>query len=402
MAGGSGCSACRAIGTGRTSCVPSAARSCATIRAFTTCEPGAPTPRLWWQCWTGSSRPVRAASGAKFSIARMSGGPRCSLLTKWWTIHRRTPPAVWLRCRCPTARPARRRWSRARQISRPRAGSRPDRPPSSGSTRRRFSWSWATTGNASRSSRKAVRFHETRMTILRQDGSMIRIPLKEGLLTDIEDTISVRMLGGRCPACERFSFPAQDNCPYCFHAGCESVSLSPHGVVEVCTTVTNRPPGYEGSLPFGFGAVELPEGIQVIARVNNPERVRPGAAVRLVLDRLCSDAEGREVMTHAFEAVESTASSAAALTNRKPGGEPVPRSGSRRRGGRPVYVSGVGIHAFGRFENKTVTDMGIAAVRAALSDAGGPPVFQAAYCGTVYSGVAAGHKVLTALGLTGM
>src|SRR6185503_7997154 len=28
--------------------------------------------------------------------------------------------------------------------------------------------------------------------------------------------------------------------------------------------------------------------------------------------------------------------------------------------------------------------------------------FQAAYCGTVYTGVAAGHKVLTALGMTGM
>ena len=28
--------------------------------------------------------------------------------------------------------------------------------------------------------------------------------------------------------------------------------------------------------------------------------------------------------------------------------------------------------------------------------------FQAAFCGTVYSGVAAGHKVLTALGLTGV
>lgn len=68
---------------------------------------------------------------------------------------------------------------------------------------------------------------------------------------------------------------------------------------------------------------------------------------------------------------------------------------------RPVYIGSVGIHPFGRFENKTVTDLGVAAVRMALKDAGRRP-FQAAYCGTVYSGVAAGHKVLTALGLTGM
>ncbi len=68
-----------------------------------------------------------------------------------------------------------------------------------------------------------------------------------------------------------------------------------------------------------------------------------------------------------------------------------------------VEIAGVGMHAFGRFEDETVVDLGAAAVRAALADAGiGGTGFQAAYCGTVYSGVAAGHKVLTALGRTGM
>jgi acetyl-CoA acetyltransferase len=70
---------------------------------------------------------------------------------------------------------------------------------------------------------------------------------------------------------------------------------------------------------------------------------------------------------------------------------------------RPVYIAGVGIHPFGRFEHKSAVDMGVAAVRMALQEAecerGG---FQAAYCGTVYTGVAAGHKVLTRMGLTGM
>ena len=70
---------------------------------------------------------------------------------------------------------------------------------------------------------------------------------------------------------------------------------------------------------------------------------------------------------------------------------------------RPVYVAGVGMHAFGRFPDATVTGLGCHAVRAALADAGiGREGFQAAFCGTVYSGVAAGHKVLTALGLSGV
>src|ERR1700751_2941685 len=66
-----------------------------------------------------------------------------------------------------------------------------------------------------------------------------------------------------------------------------------------------------------------------------------------------------------------------------------------------VEITGIGIHPFGRFEGVTVTDMGVAAVRGALADAGNPRV-EAAFCATVYSGVAAGHKVLGALGLTGV
>jgi len=65
-----------------------------------------------------------------------------------------------------------------------------------------------------------------------------------------------------------------------------------------------------------------------------------------------------------------------------------------------VAIAGTGLHPFGRFDGATVTDMGVTAVRSALAEAGNP-TFQAAFCATVYSGVAAGHKVLGALGLTG-
>lgn len=68
---------------------------------------------------------------------------------------------------------------------------------------------------------------------------------------------------------------------------------------------------------------------------------------------------------------------------------------------RTVEIVGTGIHPFGRFEAMSVTDLGVAAVLDALRVAGDPP-FQAAFCGTAYAGVAAGHKVLGALGLTGM
>jgi acetyl-CoA acetyltransferase len=68
-----------------------------------------------------------------------------------------------------------------------------------------------------------------------------------------------------------------------------------------------------------------------------------------------------------------------------------------------VEVAGTGLAPFGRFDGLRATDMGVIAVRGALTEAGvGRGGFQAAFCATAYGGVASGHKVLGALGMTGM
>ena len=73
-----------------------------------------------------------------------------------------------------------------------------------------------------------------------------------------------------------------------------------------------------------------------------------------------------------------------------------------------VEIAGVGLHPFGRFAEATATDLGVAATRAALADAGWDAPAQArghigaAFCATAYGGVAAGHRVLGALALTGI
>src|SRR2546423_1303727 len=85
----------------------------------------------------------------------------------------------------------------------------------------------------------------------------------------------------------------------------------------------------------------------------------------------------------------------------------LPARGCRLLGGAgvgmtDVEIAGVGLHPFGRFGDTTVTELGVTAVRAALEEAGvGRGGFQAAFCGTAYGGVAAGHKVLAAMGMTG-
>jgi uncharacterized OB-fold protein len=132
-----------------------------------------------------------------------------------------------------------------------------------------------------------------------------RVPLKEGLLTTVDDAACARLVGGRCPECGNVNFPMQSLCPYCSSDGCRAVSLDPHGRLEVCTTVINRPPGYDGPLPFGFGVVELPEGIRIIARILEPERSHPGAAVTLVLETLHINPDGNEVVTYAFRPTSS-------------------------------------------------------------------------------------------------
>jgi len=60
-------------------------------------------------------------------------------------------------------------------------------------------------------------------------------------------------------------------------------------------------------VPFGFGVVELPEGLRIISRLTeaDPDRLCLGMAVRLAIVPLHVDADGRQVMTYAFAPAEA-------------------------------------------------------------------------------------------------
>jgi uncharacterized OB-fold protein len=66
--------------------------------------------------------------------------------------------------------------------------------------------------------------------------------------------------------------------------------------------VNAPPPGYRGGIPFGFGVVELPEGIRIITRLTeaDPARLRRGQTMRLAIVPLHQDDDGRPVVTYAF------------------------------------------------------------------------------------------------------
>jgi uncharacterized OB-fold protein len=130
-----------------------------------------------------------------------------------------------------------------------------------------------------------------------------RVAVTEGLFADDGEP---RLIAGFCFGCERFHFPRFASCPYCSAEGCVERPVGPRGVLRLFTTVVNRPPGYRGDVPFGFGVVELPEKLRVISRLteNRVEQLRVGQAMRLVVTPLHVDDEGREVVTYAFAPAE--------------------------------------------------------------------------------------------------
>ncbi len=128
-------------------------------------------------------------------------------------------------------------------------------------------------------------------------------PVRESLFRDHGDG-SARLLAGRCRACGRYHFPRSTDCPYCSSVDCEATELGPRGRLWLHTAVLQAPPGYRGTVPFGFGIVELPEGLRVVTRLTeaDPSRLAAEQPMRLVVDRLHDDENGEAVYTYAFSA----------------------------------------------------------------------------------------------------
>lgn len=128
------------------------------------------------------------------------------------------------------------------------------------------------------------------------------VPVRTGLFDETPDG-GVQLLGSRCSACHRYLFPRGELCPYCSSADVEAVVLSDTGTLWGWTVVQTAPPGYEGSVPFGFGVVELPEGLRIITRLelsDTPFDV--GQPMRLGVAALHDNDDGETVVTYTFAA----------------------------------------------------------------------------------------------------
>ena len=137
-----------------------------------------------------------------------------------------------------------------------------------------------------------------------------RVPVADGIFTWPSD--EPRLLGSRCINCGIHVFPVQDGCPRCMSNESEQVELERRGTLWSWTVQGFPPkaPPYLGPtgddfVPFGVGYVELPGQVRVESRLTlaDPEQLRIGMEMELIIDSLGTDDDGNELITYAFAPV---------------------------------------------------------------------------------------------------
>jgi uncharacterized OB-fold protein len=140
---------------------------------------------------------------------------------------------------------------------------------------------------------------------------MAQVPVAEGLFT--WPSSAPQLLGSRCGACGIVTFPSQGSCPRCASTSMGEQRLERRGKLWAWTTQDFPPPSppYLGPVdkefaPFAIGYVELPGEVKVEARLteSDPERLRNGMEMELVVVPFRTDDKGNEVVTFAFKPVD--------------------------------------------------------------------------------------------------
>lgn len=132
-----------------------------------------------------------------------------------------------------------------------------------------------------------------------------KVPIVEGLFTWPSD--EPKLIGSECPSCGDVQFPESNVCgnPDCDHEKPpERVFLSKTGKLYSYTIHhTNlREPFSFHEVPFTIGAVELPEGINLVSKIDakDKEELEIGMRVRFKVKELYEDDE-KIYMTYYFE-----------------------------------------------------------------------------------------------------
>lgn len=135
------------------------------------------------------------------------------------------------------------------------------------------------------------------------------VAIADGIFT-LDD--QPKLLGSRCTNCDNYMFPRQRGCPRCMFDEQVDVELATTGTLWGWTVQAFPPkaPPYLGPVgddfvPYGVGYVELPGEVRVEARLteSDPTKLIIGMEMTLVLETLCIDDDGNDVVTYAFAPV---------------------------------------------------------------------------------------------------
>lgn len=131
-----------------------------------------------------------------------------------------------------------------------------------------------------------------------------KIPFREGLFT-VPSLPSEPpcLIGSKCRNCQEVMFPQRAICLNCFRDNLEPCALSTRGKLFTFTVTYQGPE--EFSPPYAAGYIDLPEGVRIYSLLTDwsPEKLKIGAEMELVIDKLKDGLNGDEVVGYKFRPV---------------------------------------------------------------------------------------------------
>ena len=113
-----------------------------------------------------------------------------------------------------------------------------------------------------------------------------------------------RLIGCRCRDCQEVMFPSKPICLNCFGRNLEKALLNSRGNLFTFTITYQGPK--EFPTPYASGYIDLPEGVRIYSLLTrwNPEKLKIGMEMELVIEKIKEDPEGNELVGYKFRPVD--------------------------------------------------------------------------------------------------
>jgi uncharacterized protein len=139
------------------------------------------------------------------------------------------------------------------------------------------------------------------------DNQKTRIPVEEGLFyVPASPADKPYLIGSKCTQCGNVTFPKRRVCPRCVKPGTmEEYHIYGKGKLNTFSIVNAALPGFKA--PSIQAYVDFDEGPRIWSLITgiapDPNLLRIGMELELVVEKLKEDAQGNEIMSYQFRPV---------------------------------------------------------------------------------------------------